>query len=398
MKKLLVITTTFPRWKDDKITSFIYELAKEHAITYEVHVIAPHSDKSKTFEKMEGIFVHRFQYFLPRFENLSRGISILNEIRRNRFNIILIPLFIISGSVNILFLLMKYHFDIVHNHWLIPFSPITASFKKIFRYKLIITSHGGDVLGFSKGIIEKLIQIISRYAISRCDYYTVVSSEIKNVAEKSFNLEQGDRLRIISMGIPFHQFSKVKPEFERSSFTAVFVGRLSEIKGTRYLIEAIGIIKRQGIDLKCKIIGDGPERKDLEILAEKQDVTNLITFIGFVAHRDVPDYLNNTSVFVGPSITTRTGTKEGFGLVFIEAMAAGLPVIASRSGGITDIVRHMETGLLVEERDSEQIAKYILELSSNSSLRERLITNGKKLAKDYSWENIASQYAELYEA
>ncbi len=397
MKKLLVITTTFPRWKDDKITSFIYELAKEHSNTYEVHVIAPHSNKSKTFENMDGIYVHRFQYFLHRFETLSQGISISNAIKENRFNILLIPLFIISGAVKILFLLIKCHFHIVHNHWLIPFSPITASIKDIFKYKLIITSHGGDVFGFSKGFVEQLIRKLSYYAISRCDYYTVVSSEMKRVAERDFNLRIGDRIKIISMGIPYYQFSKVKPNFESSIFTIVFVGRLSEMKGVKYLIMAIGMLKRQGIELKCKIIGDGPERKYLEALAEKQDVANLVTFIGFVAHGDVPDQLNNTSVYVGPSITTKTGYKEGFGLVFIEAMAAGLPVIASRSGGITDIVKHMETGLLVEEKDSEQIAKYILQLSKNNSLREQLIKNGKELAKNYSWQNIASQYSELYE-
>src|SRR4030042_1623374 len=398
MKKLLVITTTFPRWKDDKITNFVYELAKEHANTYEVHVVAPHSDRSKTFENMDGIYVHRFRYSLHRFENLSKGISISNAIKQNRFNTLLIPLFIISGSLNILFLLIKYHFDIVHNHWLIPFSPQTASLKKIFRFKLIITSHGGDIFGFAKGIIEKLIKIISRYAISRCDYYTVVSSEIKRAAERDFDIKIGDRLKIISMGIPYYQFSRVKPNFERSLFTVVFVGRLSEMKGTRYLIEAIGILKRPGIELKCKIIVDGPERKDLEVLAGKKDVANLVKFIGFIAHRDLPEQLNNTSVFVGPSITTKTGYKEGFGLVFIEAMAAGLPVIASRSGGITDIVKHMETGLLVEERDSEQIAKYILELCYNGSLREPLIKKAKALAKYYSWQKIASQYSELYEA
>jgi glycosyltransferase involved in cell wall biosynthesis len=397
MKKLLIISTTFPRWKDDKIANFIYELAKELANKYEVHVLAPHSKNSKTFERMEGIFVHRFQYMFYGLEHLSQGVSILDVIERNKLNLLLVPLFVISGSLKIIFLQMKYHFNIVHNHWLIPFSPTTALLKRIFRYKMIITSHGGDILGFSKGITGKLVKKISRYAIKGCDHYTVVSSDIKRVAEKNFNIDLSHKLKIISMGIPYHHFSKARSNFEEDVFTIVFVGRLSEMKGVKYLIEAIGILKKQGTEFKCKIIGDGPERKNLESLVENLDIANLVEFVGFVQHREIPGHFSNASVFVGPSVTTETGYKEGFGLVFVEAMAAGLPVIGSRSGGITDTVKHLETGLLVEERDSEQIAKYILELSCNSSLREKLIMNGKKLAKDYSWQSIASQYSEIYE-
>jgi glycosyltransferase involved in cell wall biosynthesis len=397
MKKLLVITTTFPRWKDDKITNFIYELAVEHTKEYEVHVLAPHSKNSMADEIMDEIHVHRFRYFFNNLENLSQGISILNAIKQKKSNILLVPLFFTAGSFKIFLLMQKYHFNIVHNHWLIPFSPVTALCKYFFKYKLIITSHGSDVLGFSEGILGKLIQKTSRFAIGRCDYYTVVSSEIKRIAEERFKFDFRDKLRIISMGIPYKQFSKVKPNFERDLFTIIFVGRLTELKGTNYLLEAVRILKNQGITFRCKIIGDGPERRNLENLTEQLKIANQVKFIGFVPHKNIPEHLNDAGVFVGPSITTEDGYKEGFGLVFVEAMAAGLPVIGSRSGGITDIVKHMETGLLVEEKDSEQIAECIKELYGNISLRERLIMNGKKIAENYSWPKIANQYSELYE-
>lgn len=244
MKKLLVITTTFPRWKDDKITNFIYELAREHSDNYEVHVLAPHSKNSKTYEVLDGIFVHRFRYFFHVLENLSQGVSISNVIKQNKFNMLLIPAFFISGSLKIFILLTKHRFKIVHNHWLIPFSPVTALFKQLFKYKLIITSHGGDILGFSTGVIGKFVKKISCYAIKRCDHYTVVSSEIKKVAENSFKIDLSHKLKIISMGIPYHHFAKARPNFEEDVFTVVFVGRLSEMKGVKYLIEAIGIDRK----------------------------------------------------------------------------------------------------------------------------------------------------------
>jgi glycosyltransferase involved in cell wall biosynthesis len=395
-KKILVITTTFPRYKNDAIPNFIYELSREHTKKYDVHVICPHSQDSKSFEIMDEVKVHRFKYFYPKFENLSKGISISNSIKENLLNSLLVPPFIFFGTLKILILLYKFRFKIVHNHWLIPFAPITSFFKKIFKYKLIITSHGGDILGFSKGLSEKIITILSKYSISRADHYTVVSTDMMRIAKKKFHLNSSPQ--IISMGIPYKEFSSVKTSFSEEEFTTVFIGRLSEMKGTRYLIEAIAFLqKNHNQKIKCKIIGDGPDRDFLTNLCIENNIDNLVEFLGFVPHKKVPEKLSNSSVFVGPSITTSSGYKEGFGLVFVEAMAAGLPVIASRSGGITDTVKHQKTGLLVEEKDYKQIAKYIIELRDNISLRNRLIRNGKKLAKKYAWENIAEEYSKLYE-
>jgi glycosyltransferase involved in cell wall biosynthesis len=395
-EKILIITTTFPRWENDKIPNFVYELSREYTKKYDVHVLAPHSKGSKVYENMENIKVHRFRYFFPMFENLSKGISISNAIEKNKLNIFLIPLFLFSGLCKLLYLLIKYQFKIVHNHWLIPFSPFAAFFKSLFKYKLIITSHGGDILGFSKGIKGYIIKKISEYAISKSDYYTVVSKEIKNVAEENFDINFNNKLKVISMGIPYEEFKRVKPNFSKETFTAVFVGRLSEMKGTEYLIRAIGELKKQGEKIRCKIIGDGPKREYLENLVKDLNIEDRIQFTGFIPHSELTEELNGTSVFVGPSITTSTGYKEGFGLVFVEAMAAGLPVIASRSGGITDTVKHKETGLLVEEKDYKQIAEYIKEIRDNESLRNELIKGGKQTAKQYSWQNIGERFMELF--
>jgi glycosyltransferase involved in cell wall biosynthesis len=345
---------------------------------------------------MEDIKVHRFRYFFPKFENLSQGISISNAIEKNKLNIFLIPLFLISGFFNLLCLLIKYKIKIVHNHWLIPFSPFSAFLKSLFKFRLIITSHGGDILGFSKGIKGYIVKRISEYAITKSDYYTVVSKEIKKVAEENFDIDFNNKLKVISMGIPYEDLKKVKPNFSKDEFTAVFVGRLSEMKGTEYLVRAIGELKKQGEKIKCKIVGDGPKREYLENLVKELNIEDLAHFTGFIPHSQLTKALNGTSVFVGPSITTSTGYKEGFGLVFVEAMAAGLPVIASRSGGITDTVKHKETGLLVEEKNYKQIAEYIKVIRDNESLRNELIEGGRRMAKQYSWQNIGGKFMELF--
>lgn len=395
--KLLVIASTFPKQENDKTPSFVYNLAKQHTSKYEVHVVCPHSYKSKSYEEMGGMKVHRFRYFLSKYQNLSSGISISDTIRNNKLNLLLVPLYIFTGSFKIFTLLLKHKFDVVHNHWLIPFSPVTAFLKKFFNYQLVLTSHGGDILGFPGKITYHILKKLFQYSTSRTDYYTVVSRDMKKVAQQRFHLKPKKGIKIISMGIPYDMFAKVKPSFSKNDFTVAFFGRLSEIKGTKYLIEAIALLsKKESTKVRCKIIGDGPLREDLEKQCEENGIKDLVKFTGFVPQKDVPKLLNRTGAFIGPSITTSTGYKEGFGLVFVEAMAAGLPVIASRSGGITDTVKHKVTGLLVEEKDYKQIAKYIIEVRDNIPLRDSLITNGKKLAKEYSWESIGKKYADLY--
>jgi len=393
-KKVLVLATTFPRWKDDSVPNFIYELTKELSQKYEPHVLTPHSKGSKYLERMDGIVVHRFPYFISKYENLSTGISILNALQKNKFNYLLVPFFTLSGIISFVILNIKFRFKIVHNHWLVPFAPFTSLFKNIFKYKLIITSHGGDILGFES---SKVLNYLFKYCISRANSYTVVSSEMAKVASRFISASDQSKLKIISMGIPYKEFSSVKTNFSKNNFTAVFIGRLSEMKGTKYLLEAISILQDRNRRIKCKIIGSGPEEKSLKELSKKLQITNLIDFTGFIPHAKLPNELEGSSVFIGPSITTKSGYKEGFGLVFVEAMAAGIPVIATRSGGITDTVKHLKTGLLVEEKDPEGIANFVEKIIDDSELREKIVNGGREMAKQYSWQSIANKYSDLYE-
>ena len=280
---------------------------------------------------------------------------------------------------------------------MIPFSPFVATLRSLFRYKLILTSHGSDVRILSKTLNSIIWKKIIEFTISNSSYYSVVSRELKETVLGNYNVGNRNKVKVISMGIPFDKLNQVTPSFSKGNFTAVFVGRLSEIKGTRFLLYAIHELKQKGELVKCKIIGDGNKRKELEKLSKKLNIVELVEFTGFISHNKLSRELNQCSVLVGPSITTQDGLKEGFGLVFIEAMAAGIPVIASDSGGIPDIVKHNETGLLVEEKDYKKIAEYVITIRDNKELRERLIRNGLKLSESYSWENIAKKYLKLYE-
>jgi phosphatidyl-myo-inositol dimannoside synthase len=146
------------------------------------------------------------------------------------------------------------------------------------------------------------------------------------------------------------------------------------------------------------IVGDGPQRQDLERLSNELGITARVFFAGWIPSADIPGYLAAGDVFVGPSKRGCDGTTEAQGLAFIEAMLAGTPVIASAVGGIVDAVRNESTGLLVPESSPEDIAAAVKRLVSDSSLRERLRESARELAaRELTREASARAFSMLFE-
>jgi hypothetical protein len=138
-EKILMVGTTFPRWKKDKMPMFIYDYCLSIKDKYDVYVLAPHFKGAKRKEIMEGIHVYRFLYSLPRMEILGYTTSLLTSLNRNVLSyIFLLPFFVISGSINILKLLYKNKIHILHVHWIFPFGFIGALFRNILKIKLVI--------------------------------------------------------------------------------------------------------------------------------------------------------------------------------------------------------------------------------------------------------------------
>jgi glycosyltransferase involved in cell wall biosynthesis len=155
----------------------------------------------------------------------------------------------------------------------------------------------------------------------------------------------------------------------------LFIGRLIKEKGVQDLIKSVK-------DLKCAVIvvGEGSERKKLEKIAPPN-----IIFTGYIAHEKLEDYFKQAYIFVLPSY------NEGLPNVILEAMNVGLPVIATKVGGIPDIIEHDKTGFLVEPRDINGLRKYIQLLLKDKKLRQRMGKNCKKEIKKYSWPIVAGE-------
>lgn len=146
-------------------------------------------------------------------------------------------------------------------------------------------------------------------------------------------------------------------------------------------------------DLRLRIVGDGPERARLEALAAGLGVAESIEFAGRVAHERVPATLAGLDIFAALSVTD----DESFGVAMLEASAMGLPVLATRVGGIPEVVEHGETGYLVAPYDAEGAAARLVEMAQDALLRERMGAAGRKLVEErYSWNATAERMREIY--
>lgn len=176
---------------------------------------------------------------------------------------------------------------------------------------------------------------------------------------------------------------------------ALFVGRIQRLKGLEVLLRAFARLDLP--DTELLVIGGRPgsgqetrEITRLQHLSAKLGITKRVRFVGAIAHEELPTYYSAADVSVMPS------SYESFGLVAVESLACGTPVVATRVGGLGSIVRDGETGLLVPWRDAALFAEHLERVLRDDGLRERLAGNARASVSDYGWDGIADEHLALY--
>jgi glycosyltransferase involved in cell wall biosynthesis len=397
--KILVATTTFPRWKDDTVPPFVYHLCQHLVLEgHKIIVLAPHHSKAKLKENFDGMTIYRFPYFWPdSFQKLCYGSGIITNIKKSFLAKMQIPFLLLIEFLYLLYLVKKEKPNVIHAHWLIPQGLLAGTVKKMFKIPLVITGHGTDVFFFQKGLLRKL----ARVSISSCDIFTVNSSATYKAAQ---NLLQTSKVKLIPMGVEIQKFNpnmRDKTLRERLQIKGpflLFIGRLVTQKGAGYVINAQAEIIKKYPEAKLVIIGDGQERSVLEEEAKELKIESSVLFLGRQPNSELPKYFATADIFIGHSLTLDTGETEAFGVVFLEALASGTPVITTAAGGITDIITDNQTGLIVEERSSRGIASAVERILSDPQMAQSLTHNGRKLAVEkYAWPKVAKEFSAFFE-
>jgi len=379
--KLLITASTFPRHINDTEPSFILDLAKSLLPYFDVTVLVPSAPKVKNSEVMDGVKVVRYRYFpIQNFETLCYPGAIIPRIKEKKIRILLVPFLVLALYINIYKIIKD--FDVVHAHWIIPQGFVQSLFNKPF----LMTGHGADVTSLNTGIFK----IIKKMTLKRANHITLVSRKLKDELCSMYSVNCG--MDIVSMGCSTDNFSKAHRTtnyFRQDNKKIVlFVGRLAEKKGVTYLIDAM-----KYVDAILIIVGDGPLKS--ELMEQAKPFNDKIVFLGAKSKKELSTIYASSDIFVMPSIVSKDGDMEGLGLVGLEAMASGIPVIGTKTGGIPEIICDGENGLLVEPENSHDIAKKINLLIQDDELREKLGQNGQMTASKYDYKLIGEKYAEI---
>ncbi len=391
---ILVLTSTFPRWANDAAPPFVFELCRRLAPYFDLHVLAPHYPGSRTSESMAGIHVHRFRYGVAGWERLAYEGGILPRLKRHPLLSALIPFFLAGQLLAALRILRRYRIRAIHAHWVLPQGGIGLLTQLLGGRSagMLCTLHGADLYGLSGRLFDRIRRIV----VERARHVTVVSRAMKNDLMRVG--ADPNAVSVIPMGVDLRQ--RFTPGAEPAPGNALlFVGRLVEKKGLRYLLEAMPAILCRCPTAHLRVVGSGPERPFLERLARQLNIEHRVRFLGAVPNRELPGIYRSAGIVVFPSVITGDGDQEGFGLVLVEAMGCGCAVAASDLQPMRDIVIPWETGGVFAPAAPGALAETVLRLMGDDGLRSRMACNGRSFVVErFDWERIVRQYRDLLAA
>lgn len=362
---------------------FVFDLCRQlDARGVQVTVLVPHAKGSSQRESLENIEVRRFRYAPEAWEKLAYEGGIMANLKRKPLLYALLPLFLLAQFATLVRCLRASRYDAVHAHWFLPqgLSLAIASRLSVGRPHLVCTAHGSDVSAL-RGVLWSAVR---RWIASRCDHVVTVSAALRDclVTEGC----ETEKLSIIPMGVNLD--GRFFPdETKRAVAEILFVGRLVVGKGLDILISALPQIRAIHPMATLSIIGDGPERSQLENMTISLGLAPYVDFFGAVENSDLPRFYRRATLLVLPSL------EEGFGLVVVEALGCGCPVAASDLPAVRDLLQDGQGGRLFRTGDSYDLTKKVCELLANERLRHSLAKTGRASVLDrYDWNTIGQRY------
>ena len=387
---VLIIASSYPRWKDDFAGHFVERIAGElSASGVEVEVVAP-SDRSITKKPVHEAFpVHRFRYFFKRMEGLAYGYGgIVDNLRSDRrlwAEVIPFVFFFMIAVMRI-----GRSSSLVHCNWLMN-AICCLGPKRLFGTPFVLTLRGKDMALLSKG---KIFRRLGVFLLGQAEAVTTVNEEFVTQVR---DLAPGTRVYYVPNGVDLIDVPldavrdfKERNRLDSKGCLIVYIGSLVEGKGLDVLIAALEHL--DGRPFQAALIGDGPMRNSIREQIKRARLEDRITLTGLRPHSEIPYWLAASKFLVLPS------RSEGRPNVVLEAMAAGKPVVATRLPGTAEIVEDGKSGILVEIDDVVGLKNAISRLLSDEELRKTMGARGKGIIRErkLSWSHCAKQYLEIF--
>lgn len=304
------------------------------------------------------------------------------------------PFYTLAVSSKIYHILKENLLDIIHVHYAIPHAPAALLAKQMFgnlgkNVRLVTTLHGTDIelLGIDISYKE-----ITKYSLEQSDGITTVSHQLKISTIRKFNMDS-EKIKVIYNFIDPKRFNNQgRTRHLNNNNDEKFIVHISNFRSVKRVLDTIAVLRRlkDKIVVRLFLVGDGPDKPILEDLVKEQNLESCVNFMGSIP--DVQQILKMADLFL------LTSEKESFGLSALEAMACGVPVVATNVGGLPEVVKDGECGYLVEVGNIEKMVEYALNILKDKELSIRLGNCGNKIAHEkFSIENIVSEYEKFYQ-
>ncbi len=380
--KILVITNLFPNKLEPERATYnrqqIYMLSR----LCDIKVLAPiawYPFKS-LIDKSIRISDIPYKEIIDGIEVLHPRYFMIPKIGRSLYGI----LFFISILMPVLKVYRSFNFSFIFSTWAYPDSFAGILLSKMLKKPIIVKVHGTDINEYTQYWSRK--KIIA-FTLNNSDRVISVSKALRDRM-----IEIGvkpEKIKVLYNGIdgelfkPLNKFTiRNELKIDKNRKVILFVGNLKPVKGLAYLLEAFtDIIKKERQDIEMIIIGEGELRKELEEKIKKYGIQNFVYILGTKPHHEITKWMNACDILCLPSLS------EGVPNVILEALACGIPVVASNVGGIPEIINCSDYGILVEPGNSHKLKQALLECLDKIWDRELIHAYSKK----FSWLNNANE-------
>ena len=410
--KVLVIGSVYPRFHEDAEVPWLRtSIAHLKKAGLDIQVLAP-AYKGLRSHEIDGVKVNRFRYAPAGLEILTHEEGAPSKMASKPWLQLLAIPYIISGFFRCIKICRKFSPDVIHAHWPFPHAYIALGAAKLFKIPLVLNFHGAELLLIRK---KKWVKPLLKFAIGQAQAIFANSSFTASKIKALRNVDvewspYGTTLESSAGDVHKGECGGENAPITHKvtdKFKILFVGRHIERKGICYLIEAAKYLPRDQFEIRIVGVGDLTEKlkeQAAELNAALQDATTPsnerpaeIIFTGKLSPEDLANEYKTANVFTLPAIVDSKGDTEGLGVVLIEAMELGLPVVASNVGGIPDVVVDGVSGILVPEKNAKALADAYKRLAADPELVKKLLAGAQqRIAECFTWDGIVERQIAVY--
>jgi colanic acid/amylovoran biosynthesis glycosyltransferase len=284
--------------------------------------------------------------------------------------------------------------DVDHVHCHFANHPALAGFliHRLTGIPYSFTAHGSDLHVDRRMLCEK---------VAESAFVVPISQYNRDLIARECGDRHRDKLIVIHCGVDTAVFRPEDPDDARDDdrFRIICVGTLHEVKGQRFLVEACRLLAHEGVDVECRLVGAGADARALQERIQALGLADRVHLTGERTRPQIAELLRRSDVLVTPSVPTRKGKREGIPLVLMEAMASGVPVVASRISGIPELIEDGVSGLLVPPGEPAALALALGRLHDDEQLRRRLALGGRaKVEQEFDVEQSAALLVDRFRA